>query len=513
MTTTLAEAPAEHAAPPDAPRRARVVLDLARFETRELLLQIPVFAFLVLYVGYSGWKMFSGGDADDFPVLHYVDRATQSRPLLLGVAVLVCANRAVLRSRRNGTDTHFDVLPLRPWLRTLAHALSVVPIALITALVVTLEFTWAALKPGSVGHGSVFELAVGPLTVLLCGVAGVLFARSVPSSFAAPLLVVGVLMGGTFLSATTSDARWQRWLWPDADETGAAPFPSDLLGRPAAWHALYLTGLIVLLGCAALLVSGGRTRTVAAVTVAALAATGAGVAGQSAAEPPALLAARTKASVTPEKLHTCVPHGASRYCAFPEWSGRTADWAEVVDRVQGLAGGTAARERLTVRQRVEARYGLRDDAALTASRTPGEVTVGTEWGGNRVPEFAVGVASVLVAGSEEAALEVCDARVVTVMWLALGAEKDPMSALRNVRLDDSVEGSALALAPTNPVGMSAEQTRIVVELLQRPRGEVAGTVRANWTELTSPRTSPARAAQLLGVRAPAQGVGAGDSCD
>ncbi|TFV32424.1 hypothetical protein E4K10_20050 [Streptomyces sp. T1317-0309] len=81
--------------------------------------------------------------------------------------------------------------------------------------------------------------------------------------------------------------------------------------------------------------------------------------------------------------------------SFPEWTDWRDDWARVVDRVQDLAGGAAGGTRLTIRQRIPVLHDLSSDSAMTPSSTPREVTVGTRWGGSRVPEFAVGVASVL----------------------------------------------------------------------------------------------------------------------
>ncbi|MFC9846070.1 ABC transporter permease [Streptomyces sp. NPDC060223] len=496
-------------APRTTQHRTAAVIALARFEAYQLFLHIPVFAFLLLYLGVTGWELFNGREGmDDFPALQDFDRSTQSAPLLLGVALLIVVNRTVLRSHRRGTDRHFDVLVMEPWRRTVAHALSVVPYAVITAGVVAFQIVWAGRKLGAVGHPSPAELAVGPLAVLLSGVLGVLLARLVRSSFAAPLFVVGVAILPALLSSSDGSPRWQQWLSPVVTETGADPFPSELIGRPAGWHALYLVGLVGVLVCAAVLVSGGRDRIVQAATAVTLAATVAGVAGQSQGDSAALLAARKEASVSPEKFQTCHEYGRSTYCAFPEWDARAAlDWSPVVDRVQSLAGGAAGGERLTVRQRIDATYGLTGDSTLEASTTPGTVTVGTRWGGNRVPEFAVGVASVLVAGSEAAGSEWCtgDARAVTVMWLALGGDSDPMTAFRNVRLGDSIEGADFVLAPTNGISLSAEQTRIVRELLQKPRYSVIPKVKSHWTELTSPETSLARVAELLGVPAATTG--------
>ncbi|WAU85849.1 ABC transporter permease [Streptomyces sp. Qhu-G9] len=497
--STVLETPARTVEPTRPPRPWAAVFALARFEARELRMTVSFLAFAVLYVAWIVWQTTQR--QGDYPVLQDVDRDTQGMPVLVGLAVMLGVNRAVLRSHRRDTDRHFGVLVVEPWRRTVAHVLSVVPAVLFTAVCAGVQFTWAALKSGAVGHGSPAELAVGPLTVLLFGVFGVLVARLVRSVFAAPLLLVLLLFALLFV-ASPSGTAWASWLGPVVTESGSTPLPSDLLERPAAWHALYLGGLCLFVAAVAVLVSGGRTTVVKAVVAGSLALTLVGVAGQSGGTPPGSTPARDRATLTPDKVQSCLTHDRSTYCAYPEWTGRTADWAAVVDRVQNLAGGRAGGERLTVQQRIDARHGLGSQAVLSPFGEPGRVSVGTTWGGNRVPEFATAVASVLVLGNEKAALEpICDARVVTIMWLALGADPDPMAALRDVRVDDSVSGSAIVLSPTEPFSMSAEQTRIVRELLQKPRYSVIPKVKAGWTELTSAGTTTAEAARLLGVPA------------
>ncbi|WP_340377914.1 ABC transporter permease [Streptomyces sp. SS7] len=504
----LDEAPPSGSGQPDERRRFGAVLALARFETRELLTQVQTLFFLALCLVLVVVQMVRQEGMDDYPILNMVDRQTQGVSPLFALAVLVCANAAALRSRKHGTGHQLDVLPMDRWRRTLAHILSVVPFAALIGLLALAQYWREALKPGAIGHGSLGELAVGPLTVLLAGVVGVLLARLIPLSFAPILFVIVFYLALVIAADLAGQGKGWAWQWlspvsldslPSGD-----PVPSDLLGRPAAWHALYLLGLCAVVACAALLLSGGRTRAVKAATALALATTAVGVIGQAPRDAAALDAARKVATETPLKVQSCTRHDGSTYCSFPEWNGVRDDWAAVVRRVRSQAGGTAATRPLTIRQRIDLSGGVEQDSSLTALTTPDEVTVGTHWGGNRVPEFAVGVASVLVAGTEDVTSgQLCgDARAVTIMWLALGTDPTPLATFRDVRIDDSDHGSAAVLAPTSGFSLGADQTTVVRELLDRPRAEITERVKAHWTELTSASTTTVRAAELLGVRAP-----------
>jgi hypothetical protein len=494
--TTVVERPVVSDVRPGASGAA--VAALALFETRRLLTRLPVVIAFLVYLGWTVWR--GGKDWDGYPALQDVDRATQSAPMLVGLAVLLSVNLAALRSRRHGTEHHFSVLVLPPWRRTVAHALSVVAAALLTAVCVAAQFGREALRPGAIGHGSVAELLVGPLTVLLSGLVGLLMAGLVRSAIAAPLTVVFFLFLLLFGTGTSDGDT--RWFMPVVVEATASTLPSDLIGRPAAWHALYLAGLALCAGLVAVLAAGGRKPVVMAGIAGAVAMTLVGGVAQTGGDSPELVKARERATVNPDEMHSCVRRDGSTYCVFPEWGPRVADWAGVVDRVRSLAGGSAHEQKVVVRQRIEARYGLSGDGALTPLERPHEVTVGTRWGGNRVPEFSAAVAGVLVAGNEKASTSMCDGRMVTVMWLALGWESDPVAALRRVRLDDSVTGSALVLQPTDGMYMTDAQTEVLRELLDRPRGEVTARVKSHWAELTEPKVTAARAARLLGVKAP-----------
>ncbi|MFF4636993.1 ABC transporter permease [Streptomyces olivaceus] len=505
MSAVLEETPV----PVSAPVRdggTRAVLALARFEARRLLTSVPVVLAFAVYVAWIVWHTQNSWDG--YPALQDVDRETQTMPTLVGLAVLLNANSAVLRSGRRGTESHFATLVMTPWRRTVAHVLSLVPAALLTAVCVAGQFAREAFKPGAVGHGSPAELAVGPLCVLLFGAAGVLLGRVVRSALAAPLLVVLLLFTAAFSAAPgVPDAT--SWLAPFVVEQSGPTLPSDLLGRPAAWHALYLAGVVLCVAFAAVLLAGGRALAVRAGVVLslALAVTGGVLQAGGAEASPELTAARERALVRPEL--TCVQRDGSTYCAFPEWEPRIDTWAGTVDEVRSLAGGSAHERPLVVRQRVDATFGLAGDAAVPPSTEADRVTVGTVWGGNRVPEFSSAVAAVLVAGSEEAGGELCDGRMVTLMWLSLSWQDDPMNALSRVRLDDSVAGSATVLSPTNPMTMTEGQTDVVRHLLEKPLPGTGDRVKAHWAELTEPGVTTARAAELLGVAAPEKA----DSCE
>jgi hypothetical protein len=503
-TMTVAAPPAERT---ESRASWSAVFALARFEARRLLMSIPVIVGFLVYIAWIVWR--AQDYADGFPALQNADRATQGGPLLVGLAVLLAVNQAVLRSGRRDTERHFGVLVMGAGRRTAAHVLSVVPAVLLTAVCVTGQFGWEALKSGASGHGSVAELLVGPLTVLLFGAAGVLMARLAPSGFAAPLMVVVFLFLFVLGTGLGGDAGWTRWLYPVVGEMSSETLPSDLIGRPAAWHALYLAGLGLTVALLAVLMGGGRKRSVGALCAGAVALTVLGGVAQAQGVSPETTAARERVTHHPEQVQTCVERDGSRYCAFPEWRDRTADWASVVNHVQSLAGGTAQDQSLLVRQRIDATYGLDGDAAIAPSEVANQVTVGTAWGGNRVPEFSAAVAGVLVVGNENAVGEICDGRMVTLMWLALAWESDPIGQLKHVRLDDSLSGRAIVLSQTNPLTMTEGQTTVVRELLERPRGEVEAKVKSQWAELTSPKVTTARVAELLGVDAKVKA----DSCE
>jgi hypothetical protein len=203
--------------PTTAELRPRLVLALARTETRKLL-RHPAFlgapALILLLVGRGSFEdgRNSGGTLIALAVG-------------LFAATLLSANLAALRSRRDGTDELFGSTPSSRERRTAAHLLSVLagPCVLVILL----------------GPGAYFLrldgrllIAIEPtlplqgvLVVMVFGAFGVALARWIPSILAAPVAVV---------AHVTTPLIWAvPWVViPESDAN---------LG----WHLVYLCGAIL----------------------------------------------------------------------------------------------------------------------------------------------------------------------------------------------------------------------------------------------------------------------------
>ena len=500
--TALTETPVAAPRPgpvPDGRRVRRAVLALARVEARRLLLHPLVLAATASYLTLLLWQSSESEDA--YPVLQDFDRETQLGQLLLGLAVLVAVNMAVLRSHRRGTDGSFGVLVLPPWWRTVAHVLSVLPTVLVGALIVAGQFTAAALKPGAVGHGSVSELATGPLLILLPATVGVLLGRVARSAFVAPLAVVAFIALTMVFVPDSGSAAWLRGMAPMLFDEGARPMPSDLLGRPAAWHALYLLALAVLVAAGAVLWSGGRTRAVRATALAALGAVVTAVVLQGMAPSDAVREAREVATRDPAAVQDCERRGATTYCAFPEFTPWIGEWARVTDEMRSLAGEPDAARALTVRQKVAALDGPSGHEEISPA-APGELTASTAWGGERELEFAASVARGLVVGHERYEGAHCDARGVLMVWLAVRASREGEAMFE--KTGEGFNSPGVIQAPVSAISLRGRELAVVQGLLAEPQGEVDRRVKASWAELSASGTTTDRAAALLGVTAPAE---------
>ncbi|MBD0671950.1 hypothetical protein BU198_14865 [Streptomyces sp. CBMA156] len=513
--------PGAAAVRPGAGRTA--VFALARAEARRLLLHPAVPAAAALYAAFWVYDLATGDAAHRFPVLQDESWFIHLPMLLVAAGVLLAANQGALRSHRNATEAMYEVLIVGRARRTCAHLLAVVPAALLALLLTAARIGYLAGRPGAVGEVRPWELAAGPLCVLLAGVIGVLLSVLATSAAVAPMAVVGLGVL-TFAGALNTGSGW-RWLGLLAFENeNAAPLPPVLTGRPAAWHVLWLVALAVLLSAAAVLRTGGRGPGVKAAAVTALAGALAAGVPQTGGVSVEVADRRAEFTAHPAAHQSCVVDGNLTLCAFPGFEAWRPQWRAVGEGVlretpAGVAGAPYA-----VRQRIFPQGGgssgvaapledwSRDDAAAGLAAA---VTVGTDWSdgaaaGDRrsdaVAEFATGFAYRVVTGGvpDQPKLSmVCGSRAVLVLALAGRATPGTREALLSVRDRTFGGGISMPLLGSS-AGLSFEPraAKLAFTLIDRPAGNRTPAIGANWAALTASGTSVDRAAELLGVPAP-----------
>jgi hypothetical protein len=194
----------------------------------------------------------------------------------IGIGVFVASNLSASRSRRDRTEELFASLPLRPGDRAGAHLLSAAaPLAtalLIAGVLASVTRPWEGasvrldVEPRTIMHG-LPDFAQGPLMIAFLGVAGVVLARWFITLVALPVAFAAIRIIDAATGLTHGPLHW---LNPVTEYSIAHLEPATVM----PWHLLYLAGLILLLGLAALarrpLARGLRAYGVAAVGLTAV---------------------------------------------------------------------------------------------------------------------------------------------------------------------------------------------------------------------------------------------------
>ena len=499
------------------------MIALARTEGLRLLRHPAILVSLLVLSPLVYWAT---ADPDwRYPVLHDADQWTQPSALLFGAATLLVSNLAVTRAHRSGATEMLDVLTLPPAVRTAAHLLALLPLALVTGVLVSVHMLVLATVGTAAGSPNPFELATGPVVVLLFGAIGVLLGRIVQSAVVAPLLTV-VFAAATFVLLAGPPGTNQNWFLPIVPASGGDPLlvppsvPADLMTRPAAAHLLYLVGLLALAASIALLLSGGGGKIAATIALAVTVAAGA---LQSVPPDQSNLAARITATQRPATIEHCRQLNHVNYCAFDGFDPWIKEWDAVVQGVLRRMPPSAVAGPVTVRQRVYA-AGYPDHSVVVhpdspspqplvdawraddqAAGTPDAITVGTRWGdGWSETSLAGRLAYDLIAHTGPGVSdELCGARGVLVGWLAGQATEGTRAGLHTVASNS--RGGIAFLESGFPAAISLDPraTALTWTLLERPDADVARQVLASWAELSAPGTTVERAAQLFGVATPA----------
>jgi hypothetical protein len=326
-------------------RRLRTVLGLARVEASLLVRSLLVLAGL-LAGGAVVWVLFGSAE----PLWWNTAWRIGVGQLVLGMAVLVAAQLAAGRARRDGMADLYDSFPATAGTRAVAQLAGLAGAAPASLLLIAAAAAVVQVR-GAIGAPSITVQAGGLVLVIAAGAAGIAIGTRFPHPLAG---VLGALV--LFLSSATSHlgSGGGIWLLPwewTQDQMGSLPGP--LAGYPPAGaHVLELTGLAVLAGIAALTVAVGRARargslaTAGILTVAVICFAGA---LQLRPVPTAELNHLVREAADPASVQRCTTASHVRYCLYP---GFGRDLPSVEAPVNGVLAHLPARpdQPLTVRQ-------------------------------------------------------------------------------------------------------------------------------------------------------------------
>jgi hypothetical protein len=325
--------------------RLGMVLGLARAEAWLLTRSLLVLAGLVVG-GTVTWLFIHRFE----PLWWNVSWRIGGGLLLLGMAVLVAAQLAVGRVRRDGLADLYASFPATAATRILAHLVSLVG-ALPAVLLLAGAVTAAVEVRGAIGAPDVTVLAGGLLLVLAAGAAGVAIGSWFPHPLAG---VLGAL--ALFLSSGTthSASGAANWLVPwEMVQDQLGQLPGQLVGYPPARaHALELAGLAVLAGIVALAGAVRGARAGGGLAAAGIVAVGAicfAGALQLRPIPAADLNHLASEAADPASAQSCATASQVRYCLYPGFGSLLPSLEATVDGVLAHLPAQPARP-LTIRQ-------------------------------------------------------------------------------------------------------------------------------------------------------------------
>ena len=290
------------------------------------------------------------------PVLHRDDVFMAAAMLPLAAATLIVANLAVSRATRNATDELYETTSSSPGLRIVGHIASLAYAVALALALIGVMFAYLFLD-APVGTARIAEIAVGPLTVVLFGVIGVTIGRWNPHPALGPMAVVvaGALqymliqpiVGALATNSTVRNPSG--WLAPWVPMSMTGEVPSELVIRPAGWHLLYLTGIILIFSATALTRRGSRARLLP-LFLAGAAAFVLGTVGQLTPASASQRAELVALMEHPEDHQVCEERNGVTYCAYPAYIGWIDRWAAPIEGALEQIPIADRPDDLTVRQ-------------------------------------------------------------------------------------------------------------------------------------------------------------------
>ncbi len=346
--------------------RLQTVLSLARVEASLLVRSVLVLAGLVAG-GLVIWILLQWAE----PLWWNAAWRIGFGQLVLGMAVLVAAQLAVGRARRDAMADLYASFPATAGTRTVAHLAGLGGAVPASLLLIAATATLGQAR-GAIGEPSITVLAGGLVLVIAAGAAGIAIGTRFPHPLAGVLgALVLLLSSGTSHLGSGGGIWLLPWEWTQ-DQLGSLPSP--LAGYPPAGaHVVELAGIAVLAGIAALTVTIGRARargglaTAGIMAVAVICLAGA---LQLRPIPTAELNHLVSEAADPASVQHCTTASHVRYCLYPGF-GRQLPAVEAP--VSGVLAHLPVRpdQPLTVRQ-VLSPYLL--DPTLTHGHPKGTVS-------------------------------------------------------------------------------------------------------------------------------------------
>jgi hypothetical protein len=452
--TTRSEAP-----------RLRTVLSLARVEASLLVRSLLVLAGL-LAGGAVVWLSIRSAE----PLWWNFGWRIGLGQVVLGMAVLVAAQLAAGRARRNAMTDLYASFPATAGTRTVAHlagVLGAVPasLVLIGAVVTVVQLL------GAIGTPSIAVLAGGVLLVIAAGAAGIVIGTRFPHPLAGML---GALV--LFISCGQSHLPWAAglWLYPWAsfgDQLGSLPGP--LTGYPPAGaHALELAGLAAFAGVVALALTVSRARaraSLAAAGIVALAVICLAGALELRPIPTQDLNHLVSEVANPASAQRCTADSQVRYCLYPGFGSRLPALEAPVSAVLAHVPARPAQP-LTLRQ--VAGLSL-PDSTLTHGHPNRQVS---QWDAeaNRAPADRIGNSGSSPPASEvylrvgswpAAGGQLADAHFDLALAAAEWAVRIPSQAIGSIPPQAGGSGSRQVPLACVPLGQAREAIAIWLAIL------------------------------------------------
>lgn len=515
--------------------RARTALGLARVEALLLARNVLVLAGLLAAVVLA-WGLLPHVQ----PLWWNADWQLGYYQLLLSATVLIAAQLATARARRDGLHELYASFPTGAGTRAAAHLVALtgaVPASLLLIVAIT------AMRFGdAVGSPSVAALVSGMLLVLAAGAIGVALGARIAHPLA------GLLAAFVWVAPFSQSNRYsgpETWLfpWVAPDQLGALPAPVAGF-PPAAWHAVWLAGITVLAGVVALAFTVRRrahriwTGLVGALAVAAIC-----LAGVAQLQPigAGTLDRLVRAIANPDTVQRCSLADGVRYCAYPHFGAQEAQWQPPIDAVLALLPHRPA-ETLTVRQSTvvtlngsalgdghskrqlarwdaQLRTGPGSNAPdstiyLAVGRWPDDATVSNARFTLALDtaEWAVGLPATGSA-TQPPCVAVDQAREAIAAWLAVTATHAATPDVDRRQISAAIVGDTAV--PTwdypgrhanytlsaNPV-ITAAGYQLAREMAGLPTARVTRVLEGAWPSWLDPHTTQARLAATLGLAVP-----------